>query len=136
MTAVLLGLIAGANARVVKPRETTSYTTNLPSSATIVSDWDGLWREGVKYPDSALVNKYGGWVIEVDNEVVLAIDDSFIQAVVDAGSAPAEEDCEEVEDNGKLAKRCNHARCFNSSHCRTYTGCHVCIKKHPRGICI
>lgn len=97
----------------------------------MVSDWDSLHKEGVKYPDAALVHKYGGWVIEVDDMIVLAVEGSLSQEITEMDPEAAEEDpdCEQVEEedeSGKLVKRCSHPRCFYSSHCKTYTGCYIC----------
>lgn len=104
----------------------------IPSSAVVVSDWESLHEEGAKYPEAALVYKYGGWVIEVDSVIVLAVEGSLSQEITDKDPEAVEEDqdCELVEENdelnNKVVKRCSHARCFTSATCRTYSHCYVC----------
>lgn len=100
----------------------------IPSSAIGASDWDSLYAGADIFPDSSLLNKYGGLVMEVDGAIVLAVDDDFIQEVTNKPS-DSEEDCEELEEEdaeGNLVKRCSHRTCFFSSTCRTYSGCHIC----------
>ena len=134
---MLVGLVAGTIAGAVAVREENGYTVELPSSAVVVSDWDSLKAETARYPETALVYKYGGWVVEVDDVIVLAVDESMIQDITDAD---ADEECDEAEEeDGQLVKRCSHRGCFNHAICVTYTGCWICrINNYTtgRGVCI
>ncbi|RSL96458.1 hypothetical protein CEP52_011451 [Fusarium oligoseptatum] len=94
--AVLLGLIGSTSARAIGTQSSSIYS-------------DSLHKEGVKYPDAALVHKYGGWVIEVDDVIVLAVEGSLSQEIteMDPEAAEADPDCEQVEEedeSGKLVK--------------------------------
>ncbi|RSL59555.1 hypothetical protein CEP54_007227 [Fusarium duplospermum] len=103
--AVILGLIAGTRARAIDTRSSSIYSVEIPSSAVVVSDWDSLHKEGVKYPDAALVHKYGGWVIEVDDVIVLAVEGSLVQEITEMDPEAAEEDdCEKVEEEDESGK--------------------------------
>lgn len=53
------------------------YTIPIPSSAAICPDWPSLCEEVLKWPDSVLDKKYGGYVIEDNNTVVLACTDNL-----------------------------------------------------------
>jgi hypothetical protein len=73
-----------------------NYVIEIPDSAAVVSDWDQLYAESAKYPLSMMV-KYGGYVIEVDGQNVLATNDNMTKEVADkmASLPPREQD----EDN-------------------------------------
>ncbi|KAM0703582.1 hypothetical protein Q7P35_009521 [Cladosporium inversicolor] len=63
-----------------------AYTVEIPESAIIVSDWDSLHAESDRFPNSMLMPKYGGNVIEVDRKIMLATTENLtleIQNVVD-----------------------------------------------------
>ncbi|KAM5385212.1 hypothetical protein ACJZ2D_001173 [Fusarium nematophilum] len=62
---------------------TSNYTIELPLSAVIVTTWDEFHTEGRKYPNSAVVPKYGGFVIEVDEEIKMATDEKMTQEVAE-----------------------------------------------------
>ncbi|KAG9256796.1 uncharacterized protein F5Z01DRAFT_488571 [Emericellopsis atlantica] len=131
---VLLALIAQGSARALQARGTASYDIEVPSTAAVVYDWDSLYSQAALYPDSTLDLKYGGWVIEVDDSIVLAIDDSFVQELSDAATAQDDDEgeCENTEEGDAdevSAQRCSHPKCFNTANCRTYTDCHVCTRQ-------
>jgi hypothetical protein len=130
------------------------YTVEVPETAIIVSDWESLQTEVEKFPDSMLMTKYGGNVIEVDGQIMLATTQDLtleIQKVVDALPAfTPEEDAEyecvqdvlasgaeaamakdvcsnEGKAEGILRERaCAGRMCWNDSICVTYNDCHVC----------
>ena len=130
------------------------YTIDIPDTAVIVSDWDSLHAETERFPDSMLMPKYGGNVIEVDGQIMLATTQDLtleIQKVVDSIPAftaeqEAEYECmldayeggveaimtkslcsKKNEAEGILQKRaCQNYGCFTDSICRTYNDCHVC----------
>jgi hypothetical protein len=132
------------------------YNIDIPNSAVVVSDWETLYSEAAKFPNTALEPKYGGNVIEVDGQIVLATDEEMtrqVNAKFDAvPPLTAEEELEfeqlmEQYNNGsyvpekrsclqnggeaskKLQKRsCSHNPCFLSPLCLTYTDCHICRK--------
>jgi len=62
---------------------TENYTIMLPESAVIVSSFDHLHDEGfkAKYQGNGLLGAYGGFVIEVDGEIMLALDDNMTAAL-------------------------------------------------------
>ena len=78
---------------------TTNYTVPLPETAVVVSTWNALHAEGAKYPDSMLIGKYGGFVIEVNDIIMLATDDNMT-AEVDAKLASLPPLADEEEDSG------------------------------------
>jgi hypothetical protein len=62
------------------------YTVPIPESATICADWPSLCtQKGEHWDDKLLEEKYGGYVVEVDDTVVLACTDELC-AVVDEKS--------------------------------------------------
>jgi hypothetical protein len=101
-----------------------------------------------------LDEKYGGFVVEVDNKIVLATDeamteklDSFLKEMEekdpDAQQEQPQSSKKRDEDLFALRRRkngCSHAGCFNPATCLTYTGCHYCLKRgsqiYKRGWCI
>jgi hypothetical protein len=130
------------------------YTVEVPETAIIVSDWESLQTEVEKFPDSMLMTKYGGNVIEVDGQIMLATTQDLtleIQKVVDALPAFTPEEDAEYEcvqdalENGVEAtmakdvcsnegkvesilreRTCAGRMCWNDSICVTYNDCHVC----------
>lgn len=53
------------------------YTIPIPPSAAICPDWPSLCEKVLNWPDSVLDKKYGGYVIEENNTVVLACTDNL-----------------------------------------------------------
>jgi hypothetical protein len=60
---------------------TTTYNTGIPESAIIVSSWETFYKEAGHYPNSAMEDKYGGYVIEVDGKIVVATDDAMTENI-------------------------------------------------------
>jgi hypothetical protein len=130
------------------------YSVEIPETAIIVSSWESLHSESEQFPDSMLMPKYGGNVIEVDGRIMLATTEDLtleIQKVIDSIPPPTEEQEAEFEcmldayesgveadktkalcsaENpieGAMHKRaCDNSRCFTDSLCLTYNDCHVC----------
>ncbi|EXK82934.1 hypothetical protein FOQG_12766 [Fusarium oxysporum f. sp. raphani 54005] len=123
------------------------YTIKIPKDAIWVTNWDQLHEMGAKYPDTALVEKYGGNVIEVDGKIVLATDEEMTKQI-DSLIKELEKDDIEVEAETETSKRrdveipgpyrqCSHPRCFYDVTCHSYTNCHICRRPTGRrGICI
>lgn len=120
----------------------TGYSVAIPASAVIISDWETYHQEAQKYPDTMVVGKYGGYVVEVGGEIKLATDNAMTKLInerLDAIGAANEGDdgAEDVtkrntdlEGSAVLEKRaCSHPRCFNSALCLSYTDCHVCTAR-------
>ncbi|KAF4957015.1 hypothetical protein FGADI_3428 [Fusarium gaditjirri] len=57
------------------------YTVEIPENAIWVTNWDQLHEMGAKYPDTALFEKYGGNVIEVDGKIVVATDEKMTEEI-------------------------------------------------------
>jgi hypothetical protein len=130
------------------------YTVEVPETSIIVSDWASLQTEVEKFADSMLMAKYGGNVIEVDGQVMLATTQDLtleIQKMVDSLlEFTAEEDAEfeyiqdalgsgvdasmvkdacsnEGKAGGVLRERaCASLMCRNDSICATYNDFHIC----------
>lgn len=58
-----------------------NYTVPIPKTAIIVTTWDEYHIEGAKFPDEMVNRKYGGFVIEVDDEIKLATDTYMTQQI-------------------------------------------------------
>ncbi|WKT52651.1 hypothetical protein QSH57_003213, partial [Fusarium oxysporum f. sp. vasinfectum] len=80
------------------------YTIKIPKDAIWVTNWDQLHEMGAKYPDTALVEKYGGNVIEVDGKIVLATDEEMTKQI-DSLIKELEKDDIEVEAETETSKR-------------------------------
>ncbi|KAF4333484.1 hypothetical protein FBEOM_12692 [Fusarium beomiforme] len=98
------------------------YTVEIPKDAIWVTDWDQLHEMGAKYPDTALVEKYGGNVIEVDGKIVLATDEEMTKQIEDLVKELEKND-KDVETETETSRRrdveipgpyrqCSHPRCF------------------------
>ncbi|UPL02868.1 hypothetical protein LCI18_013802 [Fusarium solani-melongenae] len=134
LTALLTGSLVSAK-----------YTVEIPKDAIWVTNWDQLHEMAAKYPDTALVEKYGGNVIEVDGKIVLATDQEMNEQIDDL-IEQLEKNNPEGETEPKTPNRrdlpghnrpCSHPGCFYSSTCLTYTNCHVCRRPTSRrGFCI
>ncbi|KAL5625738.1 hypothetical protein FOBRF1_000081 [Fusarium oxysporum] len=110
------------------------YNVEIPDDAVWVTNWDELHAaprfEGVLLP------KYGGFVIEVDEKIVLATDERMSKEVFDLltdleKNDPQPED-EQTTPNKRDAEirgygnRCSHPPCFGPGLCSQYSHCHVC----------
>ncbi|WKT43651.1 hypothetical protein QSH57_008487 [Fusarium oxysporum f. sp. vasinfectum] len=110
------------------------YTVEIPDDAVWITNWDELHAaprfEGVLLP------KYGGFVIEVDEKIVLATDERMSKEVFDLLTDLEKDDPQPEEKqttpNKRDAKirgygnRCSHPPCFGPGLCSQYSHCHVC----------
>jgi hypothetical protein len=124
-----------------------TYTVEIPKDAIWVKNWDQLHEMGAKYPDTALNEKYGGNVIEVDGKIVLATDEAMTKQIEGLIKELEKNDIE-VEAETETSKRqgveipgpyrqCSHPGCFYDTTCHTYTNCHICRRPTgKRGFCI
>ncbi|KAF5987960.1 ankyrin protein [Fusarium bulbicola] len=110
------------------------YTTKIPHDAVWVTNWDELHAaprfEGVLLP------KHGGFVIEVDEKIVLATDEHMSKEVLDLltdleNNGPQPEDEHTTPNKRDLQVRgygniCSHPPCFGPGLCSQYSHCHVC----------
>ncbi|RBR24680.1 uncharacterized protein FIESC28_02453 [Fusarium coffeatum] len=144
-----LSIFAAAFAGTLASAE---YTVDIPKDAIWVTSWDEFHAEAPKF-DQFLDEKYGGFVLEVDNKIVLATDEEMTKSLHDffnkmgaKDDAAAEEEQTPQKRDGDLfalrrrKDRCSHSGCFEHPHCLTYTGCHYCLKRgsaiYRRGWCI
>ncbi|CAF3443739.1 hypothetical protein QX201_007666 [Fusarium graminearum] len=58
------------------------YTFDIPKDAVWVTSWDEFRAEAPKF-DQYLDEKYGGFVLEVDNKIVLATDEQMTKSLHD-----------------------------------------------------
>jgi L-2-hydroxyglutarate oxidase LhgO len=122
------------------------YSIEIPKDVIWVTNWDQLHEIGANYPDTALVEKYGGNIIEVNGKIVVATDEEMTKQIDDLIKELEKNDIE-VEAETDTSKRraveigpyhqCSHPRCFYAVTCHSYTDCHVCRRPTAgRGICI
>ncbi|EWG55282.1 hypothetical protein FVEG_17487 [Fusarium verticillioides 7600] len=59
------------------------YSIEIPKDAIWVTNWVQLHEVGANYHDTALVEKYGGNVIEVNGKIVVATDEEMTKQIDD-----------------------------------------------------
>ncbi|KAF5974914.1 hypothetical protein FCOIX_7953 [Fusarium coicis] len=110
------------------------YTVEVPEDAVWVTNWDEL--QAAPRFAGVLLPKYGGFVIEVDEKIVLATNEQMSKEVLnlltdlekkdpqpdDKQTTPSKRD---LEIRG-YANRCSHPPCFGPGLCSQYSHCHVC----------
>ncbi|KAF5540016.1 ankyrin repeat domain-containing protein [Fusarium mexicanum] len=132
LTSSLLTLITGS---VVNAK----YTTKIPEDAVWVTNWDEL--HAAPQFGGVLLPKYGGFVIEVDEKIVLATDERMSKEVLDLltdleKNDPRPEDEQstpnkrDVEIRG-YGNRCSHPPCFGPGLCSQYSHCHLNTMSQP-----
>ncbi|KAI5458362.1 hypothetical protein BGZ63DRAFT_393187 [Mariannaea sp. PMI_226] len=105
------------------------YTVEIPKDAIWVTNWDQLYEMAAKYPDTGVVLKYGGNVIEVDGKIILATDEEMTKRIDDL-IEELEKNNPEVEAEPKTSKRrepdipgpwrqCSHPGFFFHATCLT-----------------
>ncbi|KAF5247348.1 hypothetical protein FANTH_6439 [Fusarium anthophilum] len=110
------------------------YTVKIPVDAVWVTNWDEL--HAAPRFRGVLLPKYGGFVIEVDEKIVLATDEQMSKEVLDLltdleKNDPRHEDEQttpvkrDLEVRG-YGNRCSHPPCFGPGLCSQYSHCHVC----------
>lgn len=57
------------------------YTIDIPGTAVVISDLTALEVELARYPCTALNERYGGWAIEIDEGIVVAMDDNMTRLI-------------------------------------------------------
>ncbi|CAG7562605.1 unnamed protein product [Fusarium equiseti] len=71
LTAAFASTLAGAE-----------YTVEIPKDAVWITSWGEFHAEAPKF-DQYLDEKYGGFVVEVDNKIVLATDEEMTKSLHD-----------------------------------------------------
>ncbi|KAF5983334.1 ankyrin protein [Fusarium bulbicola] len=139
-------------AAFASPFADAEYTVKIPEDAVWVTTWELFHAEAPKF-DQMLDEKYGGFVVEVDNKIVLATNEEMTNKLdiffkeMEAKDVDAEEEPQISKKRGEdlfaLRRRksgCSHAGCFEHPTFLTYTGCHYCLKRgsaiYRRGWCI
>jgi len=124
------------------------YTVEIPDDAVWVTNWDEL--HAAPRFGGVLLPKYGGFVIEVDEKIVLATDEKMSKEVLNLltdleKNDPQTEEKQTIPNNGDLetrgyGNRCSHPPCFGPGLCSQYSHCHVCAgltgAVFKRGRCI
>ncbi|PNP86532.1 hypothetical protein FNYG_00234 [Fusarium nygamai] len=124
------------------------YTVEIPEDAVWVTNWDEL--HAAPRFGGVLLPKYGGFVIEVDEKIVLATDEGMSKEVLDLltdleKNDPQPEGEQTTPDKRNLevrgyGNRCSHPPCFGQGLCSQYSHCHVCAgltgAVFKRGRCI
>lgn len=124
------------------------YTVEIPDDAVWVTNWDEL--HAAPRFGGVLLPKYGGFVIEVDEKIVLATDERMSREVLDlltdlekSETQPDDEQTtpskRDLEIRG-YGNRCSHPPCFGPGLCSQHSHCHVCAgltgAVFKRGRCI
>ncbi|KAF5685747.1 ankyrin protein [Fusarium denticulatum] len=113
------------------------YTVEIPEDAVWVTNWDEL--HAAPRFGGVLLPKYGGFVIEVDEKIVLATDEQMSKEVLDLltdleENDPRPED-EQITPNKRdveirgYGNRCSHPPCFGPGLCSQYSHCHLSSSK-------
>ncbi|SCO16926.1 related to ankyrin [Fusarium fujikuroi] len=124
------------------------YTVEIPDDAVWVTNWDEL--HAAPRFGGVLLPKYGGFVIEVDEKIVLATDEKMSKEVLNLLTDLEKIDSQteekqtipnkrDLETRG-YGNRCSHPPCFGPGLCSQYSHCHVCAgltgAVFKRGRCI
>ncbi|KAH7174050.1 uncharacterized protein B0J16DRAFT_351275 [Fusarium flagelliforme] len=110
------------------------YTVEIPEDAVWVTNWDEL--HGAPRFGGVLLPKYGGFVIEIDEKIVLATDEQMSKEVLDLltdleRNDPQPEDRQTTPNKRDLeirgyGNRCSHPPCFGPGLCSQYSHCYAC----------
>ncbi|RBA10433.1 hypothetical protein FPRO05_05022 [Fusarium proliferatum] len=113
------------------------YTVEIPDDAVWVTNWDEL--HAAPRFGGVLLPKYGGFVIEVDEKIVLATDEKMSKEVLDLLTDLEKNDSQTEEkqtipnkrDLGTrgYGNRCSHPPCFGPGLCSQYSHCHNLMLK-------
>ncbi|KAG4274426.1 hypothetical protein FPRO04_09384 [Fusarium proliferatum] len=126
LTTLLAGSIASAK-----------YTVEIPDDAVWVTNWDEL--HAAPRFGGVLLPKYGGFVIEVDEKIVLATDEKMSKEVLNLLTDLEKNDSQteekqtipnkrDLETRG-YGNRCSHPPCFGPGLCSQYSHCHNLLLK-------
>jgi hypothetical protein len=111
------------------------YTVQIPDDAIWVTTWEQYHADAPQFGKTVLY-KYGGFVVEVDDKIVLATDEKMTKEIHDLLTGLEKDDAESesqpqtpnrrnTEIRG-LRNKCSHPPCFGPGICTTYSHCHVC----------
>ncbi|KAG4263778.1 hypothetical protein FPRO03_09054 [Fusarium proliferatum] len=113
------------------------YTVEIPDDAVWVTNWDEL--HAAPRFGGVLLPKYGGFVIEVDEKIVLATDEKMSKEVLNLLTDLEKNDSQTEEkqtipnkrDLGTrgYGNRCSHPPCFGPGLCSQYSHCHNFLLK-------
>ncbi|KAF5700852.1 hypothetical protein FMUND_14170 [Fusarium mundagurra] len=109
------------------------YSVEIPDDAVWVTNWDEL--HAAPRFGGVLLPKYGGFVIEVDEKIVLATDEQMSKEVLDLlthleKNEPQPEEEQNTPNKRDLeirgyGNRCSHPPCFGPGLCSQYSHCHT-----------